>query len=138
MCKYNSNLKGVDLVFFYSILYQYERENNHKGYNYTKIDKTLRNSIHIDNKTKTKKPVFTMPNSINTIVLNSRSICVPLLTHLRHALAHACIRKEGNDYVINENCNKKCKICGRVNASTFKKYIKAMVNTRTYSKTSTP
>jgi len=71
-----------------------------------------------------------MPNTKNTIVVNNRGICVPLLTHLRHALAHACIEKQGKEYIFNKQCNPKCKICGRVNVSVFKKYIRAMIATR--------
>lgn len=132
MCKFNSNLKGMDLAFFYSILYQYEKEKEHKGYDYNKIDKQIKKSITIINRTRTKKVVFVMPNSPNTIVINSRSICVPLLTHLRHALAHACIEKVGNEYIINQHCNSKCKICGRVNVPLFKRFINAMTATRTF------
>lgn len=132
MCKFNSNLKGNDLIFLYDILYQYEKENKHKGYDYNKIDKQIRDTITIKNSTKTKKVVFAMPATTNTIVINGRSICVPLLTHLRHALAHACIEKVGNEYIINQHCNPKCKICGRVNNSTFKRFINAMIATRTF------
>lgn len=132
MCKFNSNLTGTDLSFLYGILYQYEKEKKHKGYNYNKINKQIRDSITIRNRTKTKKVVFAMPASTNTIVINCRSICVPLLTHLRHALAHACIEKIRNEYILNQHCNPKCKICGRVNISTFKKYINAMIATRTF------
>ena len=133
MCKFNTNLKGTDLTFLYGILYQHEKETKHKGYDYTKIDKQTRDSVKIINKTKTKKVVFAMPISTNTIVINARSICVPLLTHLRHALAHACIEKVGNEYIINQKCNPKCRICGRVNVFTFKKYINAMIATRTFN-----
>ena len=132
MCKFNSNLKGNDLIFLYDILYQYEKENKHKGYDYNKIDKQIRDTITIKNSTKTKKVVFAMPTNTNTIVINGRSICVPLLTHLRHALAHACIEKVGNEYIINQHCNPKCKICGRVNISTFKRFINAMIATRAF------
>ena len=132
MCKFNSNLKGNDLIFLYDILYQYEKENKHKGYDYNKMDKQIRDSISINNNTKTKRVVFAMPTNTNTIVINSRSICVPLLTHLRHALAHACIEKVGNEYIINQYCNPKCKICGRVNISTFKRFINAMIATRAF------
>lgn len=132
MCKFYSDLKGTDLSFLYNILYQYEKEKKHKGYDYKKIDKQIKDSISIKNKTKTKKVVFAMPTSTNTIVINARSICVPLLTHLRHALAHALIEKVNNEYIINQYCNPKCKICGRVNIPTFKKYINAMMATRTF------
>lgn len=133
MSKFNSNLKGSDLTYLYSILYQYEKEKEHKGYDYTKIDKQIRDTISIKNKTRTKKVVFAMPTSSNTIVMNCRSICVPLLTHLRHALAHACIEKVGNEYIINQHCNPKCRICGRVDVYTFKKYINAIIATRTFN-----
>ena len=73
-----------------------------------------------------------MPTHNNTIVINDCSICVPLLTNLRHALAHGCIEKVGNEYIINEHCNPKCKICGRVNISTFMTFINAMIATRTF------
>lgn len=132
MCKFNSNLKGTDLIFLYDVLYQYEKEKEHKGYDYVKMDKQIRDSITIKNKTKTKKVIFTMPNSSNTIIINARSICVPLLTHLRHALAHACIEKVGSEYIINQHCNPKCKIFGRANVNVFKKFINAMIATRTY------
>ena len=135
MKKYISKLNGSDLTFFYGILYQYEKEKkgNHKGYNYNAVDKSIRNSVKIVNKTKTKSLVFKMPTSTNTIVINSFGICVPLLSHLRHALAHAFIEVDGNDYVINEKCNPKCRICGRVNRSIFKNYIRAIVNTRNFT-----
>ena len=133
MCKFNSNLTGADLTFLYDVLYQYEKENKHKGYDYAKMDKQIRDSVTIKNKTKTKKVIFTMPNNPDTIVINARSICVPLLTHLRHALAHACIEKVGKEYIINQHCNPKCKICGRVNVNTFKKFVSAMIATRTFN-----
>lgn len=133
MNKYNSNLKGMDLTFLYGILYQYEKEKEHKGYDYNKIDKQIQKSITIINKTPKRKVTFAMPSNSNTIVLSCRGICVPLLTHLRHALAHACIEKVGNEYIINRHCNPKCKICGRVDVFTFKKYIKAMIATRTFN-----
>lgn len=132
MSKYISNLKGTDLVFFYSILYQHEKETKHKGYNFNNIEKSIRDAIQIYNKTKTHGVNFGMPNSSNTIVMNCFQISVPLLTHLRHALAHACIERVGNEYLINQNCNPKCKICGRVNIPIFKKFIKALVATRNF------
>ena len=130
MNKYKPSLKGTDLVFLYGILYQYEKEDYHKGYNYNLIEKDIRESVIISNKTKKKKVVFAMPNTKNTIVVNNRGICVPLLTHLRHAPAHACIEKQGKEYIFNKQCNPKCKICGRVNVSVFKKFIRAMIATR--------
>ena len=135
MKKFQSNLNGFDLKFFYEVLYQYEKEKkgNHKGYYYNALEKSIKDSVQIINKTKTKKVAFKMPTFCNTIVINSYSICVPLLTHLRHALAHACIEVDGNDYVINEKCNPKCKICGRVNRSVFKKFIRAIVGTRNFT-----
>ena len=96
------------------------------------MDSQIQKSITIKNKTSTKKVVFTMPSSSNTIVINCKGISVPLLTHLRHAVAHACIEKVGNEYIINQHCNPKCKICGRVNANTFKKFINEMIATRTF------
>lgn len=132
MCRFNSNLKGTDLTFLYGVLYQYEKETKHKGYNYNKMDKQVQNSVTIKNKTSTKKVVFAMPSSPNTIVINCKCICVPLLTHLRHAVAHACIEKVGSEYIINQHCNPKCKICGRVNVNVFKKYINAIIATRTF------
>lgn len=133
MCKYNYSLKETDLTFLYDILYQFEKENEHKGYDYYKIEKQIRDSIAINNRTKTRNVVFAMPINANTIVINCRGICVPLLTHLRHALAHACIERVGDEYIINQQYNPKCKICGRVNVSTFKVFINAMIATRKFN-----
>ena len=130
MNKYQSSLKGMDLIFLYDILYQYEKEEYHKGYNYNLLDKNIKDTIKIYNKTRKKKFTFTMPKTDNTIVINSRGISVPLLTHLRHALAHACIEKRENKYIFNEQCNSKCKICGRVNVFVFKKFIREIIATR--------
>ena len=45
-------LEGSELSFFYDILYQYENEADHKGYNYYALDNDFRQKIELSNKQK--------------------------------------------------------------------------------------
>ena len=132
MKQYKNSLDTDDLVFFYQILYQYEKENSHGGYDYSKVNDNVKVKIHLVHDTKKKKVPFVMPQDTNCLVLKSNGGCVskPMIEQVRHAFAHALVEVVGDKYIINENLCSKCKLCGIVEKKVFKDYIEAIQKTR--------
>ncbi len=133
MNKYISTLDANDMKFFYSILYQYEREDSHIGYDSRKIDKKTRNKVNLIHGTKRKKVTLAMPKEENTLVFKDKKVCEPILRNLRHAYAHACIEVEGENYIINKKLGSKCRLCGRINKIILQEFVNAIVQTRVSS-----
>ena len=129
---FSTSLKPEDLKLFYDVLYQYEREgtDSHKGYSYNKVPLETKNKISLIHDTDKGKKELMFPGTPNTLCYKGKGVCAPLLKHLRHGFAHACIEREGDYYVINSQMNPKCQICGKVKRTDFKKLITAILATK--------
>ena len=118
-------------MFFYKILYLYEKEGPHlKGYDYMSIPSEIKNKISLIHDTKANKVKLDFPKRLNELCFKGRRVSVPLLEHLRHSLAHACIEREGQYYVINSEMKPKCKICGKVKRMDLMKLVNAILSTK--------
>lgn len=42
MKQYKNSLDTDNLIFFYQILYQYEKENSHGGYDFSKVSNNIK------------------------------------------------------------------------------------------------
>ena len=129
---FSTSLKPEDLKLFYDVLYQYEREGmgNHKGYFYKKVPLGIKNKVSLIHDTGKNKIKLVFPEKTNTLCYKGKEVCAPLLKHLRHSFAHACIEREGDYYDINSQMNPKCQICGKVKRTDFKKLITAILATK--------
>ena len=78
----------------------------------------------------THKIELKYPETLNTLCFKGKCVCAPLLKHLRHSLAHACIEREGDYYFINSQMNRKCQICGKVKRKDFKDFVTAISATK--------
>lgn len=78
----------------------------------------------------THKIELKYPETLNTLCFKGKCVCAPLLKHLHHSLAHACIEREGEYYVINSKKNPKCKICGKVKRKDLKNLVDAILSTK--------
>lgn len=132
MVMFCSSLKPEDVKFFYSILYQYEKEGkgNHMGYSYKDVPSEIKDKVTLVHDTNKKKIDLKYPETLNTLCFKGKSVCAPLLKHLRHSLAHACIEREGDYYVINSQKNPKCQICGKVKRKDLKNLVDAILSTK--------
>lgn len=131
MKQYKHNLGIDDLTFFYQILYQFEKECSHCGYDYSKVIDKVKSKINLIHDTKKKKISFSMPQAPNNLVLKSNgNVSSPLVKQVRNAFAHALIEVEADKYIINKELNPKCKLCGIVEKDVFKEFIKAIQSTR--------
>ena len=131
MKKYKYNLRIDDLTYFYQILYQFEKENCHCGYDYSKVNAKVKSKINLVHDTKKKKISFIMPPASNNLVLKGcGSISYPLIKQVRNAFAHALIEVEADKYIINKELNSKCKLCGIVEKEVFKELLNAIQSTR--------
>uniref|UniRef100_A0AB33IQQ3 Uncharacterized protein n=1 Tax=Prevotella sp. GTC17253 TaxID=3236793 RepID=A0AB33IQQ3_9BACT len=127
---YRSTLQEEDLVFFYGILYQYEKESSHSGYQYLNVPKDISSKITLIHDRK-KHPISLKYNDKeNELMFKGTSVSVCILSNLRHAFAHACIERENDYYIINKHLNPKCRICGKVNRELFISLIKEIIRTR--------
>ena len=113
---FNSTLKSEDVKFFYRVLYQYEKEGTgrHTGYSYKGVPLEIRRKVSLEHDTRKSKIELNFPVKPNSILYKGIGVCSPLLKHLRHSFAHACIEREGEYYIINSQVNSKCQICGKV------------------------
>lgn len=128
---FQTSLNPEDLKFFYTILYQYEKEDKcHVGYSYKKVPTEIKDKVVLIHDTDKNKIELKYPETLNTLCFKGKGICVPLLKHLRHSLAHACIEREGDFYVINSEKNPMCKICGKVKRKDLMNLVNGILATK--------
>ena len=127
-----STLKSEDVKFFYRVLYQYEKEGTgrHTGYSYKDVPLEIRNKVSLVHDTRKSKIELNFPVKPNTILYKGIGVSSPLLKHIRHSFAHACIEREGHYYVINSQMNPQCQICGKVKIKDFKDFVTAILATK--------
>ena len=119
---------GKEIECFYNILSQYESETNHKGYNYSRIDKTLQAKINLE----IKKSPITNPKEKNTIYYTGSLKAADFLRHVRNAFAHCNIISDDNSmtYFFYDEYKGLCTMIGSMNKTLFKKLIKELKDTR--------
>lgn len=128
---FQTSLKPEDVKFFYSILYQYEKEGKcHVGYSYKKVPSEIKDKVVLIHDTDKNKIKLKNPEALNTLCFKGKGVCAPLFKHLRHSLAHACIEREGEYYVINSQMNSKCQICGKVKRKDLMNLVNAILSTK--------
>ena len=99
---FNSTLKSEDVKFFYRVLYQYEKEGTgrHTGYSYKDVPLKIRKKVSLVHDTRKSKIELNFPVKPNTILYKGIGVSSPLLKHIRHSFAHACIERDGDYYII--------------------------------------
>lgn len=129
---FNSTLKSEDVKFFYRVLYQYEKEGTgrHTGYSYKDVPLEIRKKVSLVHDTRKSKIELNFPVKPNTIVYKGIGVCSPLLKHLRHSFAHACIERDVEYYIINSQVNSKCQICGKVKRTDLTNLVNGILSTK--------
>lgn len=127
---YRSTLQEEDLMLFYGILYQYEKETKHSGYQYGNVPKDISSKIILVHDRKKHPITLKYSDKENELMFKGTAISVCILKNLRHAFAHACIEREDDYYIINRHLNPKCRICGKVNRELFMNLIEEIIKTR--------
>ena len=127
---YCPTLQEEDLKFFYGILYQYEKESKHIGYNYTDVPKEFSSKINLIHDKKKNLIKLKYSDKENELIFKGTGVSVCILKNLRHAFAHACIERDNGNYIINKHLNPKCRICGKVNRELFISLIEEIIKTR--------
>lgn len=127
---FHISLAPEDLGFFYKILYLCEKETHLTGYKYNNVPSEIKDRVLLNHDAKKKKIVLNFLESPNTLCFKGRNVSIPLLKHLRHSFAHACVEREGEYYVINSQMNPKCQICGKVKREDLMSLIEAILITK--------
>ncbi len=128
---FNSTLKSEDVKFFYRVLYQYEKEGTgrHTGYSYKDVPLKIRKKVSLVHDTRKSKIELKFPVKPNTILYKGIGVSSPLLKHIRHSFAHACIERDGEYYIINSQMNSKCQICGKVKRTDLMDLVNGILST---------
>ena len=115
-----------ELKFFYDFLYQYENDENHKGYNSRYLNKELRSIL------KHKQKSIKKPNEKNIILYSGGSVVADFLRHLRNVFAHCNIESvnEKMIFVFYDEYKGKCTMYGKIDKSLFYKLMKEIEKTR--------
>lgn len=121
-------LQGGEVELFYSILSQYENEKNHKGYNYSRIDKALQAIIKLE----IKKSPIVKPKENNTVYYTGSLKAADFLRHVRNSFAHCNIisNNNANTFSFYDEYQGYCTMSGCINKPLFCKLIKEFKNTR--------
>lgn len=129
---FNSTLKSEDVKFFYRVLYQYEKEgtSRHTGYSYKNVPLEIRKKVSLVHDTHKSKIELNFPVKPNTILYKGIGVSSPLLKHIRHSFAHACIERDGDYYIINSQMNSKCQICGKVKRTDLMDLVNGILSTK--------
>ena len=106
---FNSKLKSEDVMFFYRVLYPYEKEETGRntGYSYKDVPLEIRKKVLLVHDTRKSKIELNFPVKPNTILYKGIGVSSPLLTHIRHSFSHACIERDGEYDRINSKMNSK-------------------------------
>lgn len=113
-------LENEELLFFYDLLYKYEKDNNHKGYDSRYLSKDLR-AVLSNNQKDIKKSKET-----NLILYTGKTVIADFLRHLRNAIAHCYIQsspQKASFLLYDEDRSGKCLMYGSVNKAVFYKLI---------------
>lgn len=123
-------LEGSERDFFYDLLAKYESESNHKGYNYSRVDKGLQAKVNLECK---KKVPVNKPKDMNTFYFTGNSKSADFLRHIRNAFAHCNIYSNDNmaTFSIYDEHQGKCTMDGSMNKADLYKLIKEIYKTRT-------
>lgn len=136
---FNPSLKPEDIKFFYRVLYQYEKEGagKHTGYSYKDVPLDIRRKVLLVHDTsKNKIDLKKCQEKPNTIYYKGTEVSSPLLKHLRHSFAHACIERDGEIYIINSGApgnfpvSSKCKIWGKVKRTDLMNLVNGILSTK--------
>lgn len=121
-------LEKEDLSFFYDILYRYEKEDKHNGYDYRLVDKKLKNKITLLHNQKS----ISTPKTKNTILYSGGPIIPALLRHVRNAFAHCNIRSTegGLTYSFYDEYQGNCTMSGTMDKAIFHGLIKEIQKIR--------
>ena len=121
-------LEEDEAFFFYKILYQYENEENHKGYDIRYLSKELRSII--DSKGKGKN--ITKPKTKNTICYTGSTVIADFLRHIRNAFAHCNIgsSKSSLTFSFYDEYQGRCTMSGSMDKAVFYNLIKEIKKTR--------
>lgn len=122
------HLEAKEMEFFYKILYQYENEENHKGYNLRFLSRELRSKIVL----KGKQTNITAPKSKNTLYYNGSTVIADLLRHIRNAFAHCNISssKNSSSFSFHDEYQGHCTMAGTMDKAIFYSLIKEINKTR--------
>lgn len=80
--------------------------------------------------TRKSKIELNFPVKPNTILYKGIGVSSPLLKHIRHSFAHACIERDGDYYIINSQMNSKCQICGKVKRTDLMDLVNGILSTK--------
>ena len=120
-------LKNEELQFFYDFLYQYEKDENHKGYNSRYLSKDIRAVLSYNQKDIKKS------KETNLILYTGKTVISDFLRHLRNAFAHCNIQSNSQkSYFVlyDEDRGGKCSMYGNINKAVFYKLISEINKTR--------
>ena len=124
--KVKQKLGEEEIQVFYNILCQYEMEENHNGYNITKIDKELKKKTNLNYKQKIVKH----PATRNTINYKGDRVAGDLLRHVRNAFAHCNIRSTNKEFYFYDECRNVVTKDGRMDKAVFYQLIKEINKTK--------
>ena len=127
MKKQKFKMENEELRFFYEFLYQYEKDDSHKGYNSRYLSKDLRTVL--SNKQKDIKRF----KETNLILYTGNTVIADFLRHLRNAFAHCNIQsnsQKASFVLYDEDKSGKCTMYGNVNKAVFYKLISEINKTR--------
>ncbi len=123
-----TRLDKEEMDFFYQILYQYENEENHKGYNLRYLSKDLRSKINL----KGKQTNITAPKAKNTLYYSGSTVIADLLRHVRNAFAHCNIGSSKNSltFTFYDEYQGRCTMAGSMDKAIFYSLISEINKTR--------
>ena len=137
------NLSEDEVQYFYNLLYLLERITHYKGFNISRMDSTVRNSIKL-NPNFLETEVVPKPFVKDSINYAGRSNHTKyLLKHIRNSFAHGLLESKGDDFYLldiprgkgNENnLEEVASMIGIISKATFYKMIEAILNTNPLTK----
>lgn len=122
------HLEAPEANFFYEILFQFENEENHKGYDLRYLSRELRSKINL----KGKQTNITTPKAPNTLYYNGSTVIADLLRHIRNAFAHCNIgsSKNSTSFSFYDEYQGRCTMAGSMDKAIFYNLIKEIKKTR--------
>lgn len=123
-----THLEPEEIKFFYDILYQYEKEEHHKGYDIRYLSRELRSKIDL----KGKQTNITAPKAKNALYYNGSTIIADLLRHVRNAFAHCNIGSTNSSltFTFYDEYQGHCTMAGSMDKAIFYSLIKEINKTR--------
>lgn len=120
-------LEDYELRFFYNILYEYESDKSHKGFNAHYLSRGLRATL------AHKQKDIQKTKDSNLILYTGKSVIRDFLKHLRNAIAHCNVQSNSSKEsftLFDEDRNGKCSMYGRINKAIFYKLLNEIFKTR--------